>query len=294
MSYLIYLSTTMKTFTSLSMVTVLALASLGISVITLTRGTTLSASVADSSLARIQQDGSMRVCYAVWPPAVKKDAKTGELSGHDIDAMRFIAEQIGVEIEFHESTFGNMATAVASGECDIGTSLYMKIPRSAVVAFSRPLFFAGNSALVRAGDKRFTTIEDANKKGIRIAVATGESGDIFAKANLPNATIVPIDVESSNLSRFLLEVTSGRADIGIADAVTIKQFAAANPGTTDLFANRPFDINPDAWPMRLDDTAFISLINNSLLYMETSGKWAEFEKKYNAHWLHDVKTYRVL
>ncbi len=235
----------------------------------------------------------MSVCYAVWPPAVIKDAKTGALSGHDIDAMNYIADQIGVKTEFHESTFGTMATAVATGECDIGTSLFVKIPRSAVVAFSNPLFFAGNSALVRAGDTRFRTIEDVNKKGIRVAVANGESGHIYAKEHLTNATIVPIDVESSDLSRFLLEVTSGRADIGVADAVTIKNFAAVHPETTDVFANNPFDINPDAWPMRLGDTMFADFINNSLLYMETSGKWDDLEKKYNAHWLHEMKSYRV-
>ncbi len=75
----------------------------------------------------------MHVCYAVWPPAVIKDAKTGNLSGHDIDALEYIAEQIGVEIVYHESTFGNMATAVATGQCDIGTSLFIKIPRARII-----------------------------------------------------------------------------------------------------------------------------------------------------------------
>lgn len=283
----------MKTFQSLSTVTVLALIALCLSTVNFFRSAPAAASLSSDTVSAIQKKGVINVCYAVWPPAVIKDATTGKLSGHDIDALEYIASQIGVKIEYHESTFGNMATAVASGECDIGTSLFVKVPRAAVVSFSQPLFFAGNSALVRRGDTRFKTIEDANKKGIRVAVANGESGHIFAKEHLPNATIIPIDVESSDLSRFLLEVTSGRADIGVADAVTIKLFAAAHPETTDLFANAPFDINPDAWPMRLGDTAFQSLINNSLLYMETSGKWTELEQKYDAHWLHEVKNYQV-
>ncbi len=283
----------MKSPSSVTSVTILSLIALCLSAITLLRGSDAAATLSSDALSNIQKAGVMKVCYAVWPPAVIKDPATGKLSGHDIDALEYIAKQINVKTEYHESTFGNMATAVASGECDIGTSLFVKVPRAAAVAFSRPLFYAGNSALVRRGDTRFATIEDANKPGIRVAVANGESGHIYAKEHLPNATIVPIDVESSDLSRFLLEVSSGRADIGIADAVTIKLFADAHSETIDLFGSSPFDINPDAWPMRLEDSAFHLFIDNSLLYMETSGVWSDLEKKYDAHWLHEVKNYSI-
>lgn len=246
-----------------------------------------------SALSTIQKTGVMRVCYAVWPPAVIKDATTGALSGHDIDALRYIADQVGAKLEFSEQTFGTMATAVQSGKCDIGTSLFVKVARAAAVNFSTPLFYAGNSALVRAGETRFRNIEDMNKPGVTIAVANGESGHIYAKEKLPLATIVPIDVESSDLSRFLLEVVSGRADAGLADANTIAMFAAAHPGTTDLFAAKPFDVNPDAWPVRQGDPDFLQFINNSLAFMQANGTWQELEEKYDAKWLHEVTEYRI-
>lgn len=275
---------------------ILSVAAIVLSIASLfgTRGSaTPAASTEADTLAKIQSTKKMDVCYAVWPPAVIKDAATGELSGHDIDAMRTLAEGIGAEPVFHETTFGNMAAAIQSGTCDIGTSLFVKIPRAAAVAFSRPILYAGNSGLVRAGDVRFQTIEDVDKPGITVAVATGESGHIYAQDHFKNANVVAIDVESSDLSRFLLEVTSGRADIGIADANTIRLFAAAHPETTDVFANQPFDLNPDAFPIRHGDASFLQFVNDSLLYMQTSGAWAELEKKYDAHWLHEVKEYRV-
>ena len=235
----------------------------------------------------------MKVCYAVWPPAVIKDPKTGQLSGHDIDALAQIAKEIGAATEYHETTFGNMATAVASGQCDIGTSLFVAIPRAATIDFTVPVLYSGISGIAKKGDSRFKTVEDIDKPGIKVAVATGEAGDIYATAHFKNAQIVRIDVESSDLSRFLLEVTSGRADIGIADANSIRLFASSHPEATDVFATNPFNLSPDAYPVRHGDNSFLNFINTSLLYLQTNGTWDQLEKKYDAHWLHEVKTFKM-
>lgn len=274
-------------------ITVISLLALVLALVSLKRQPGDAQLVKDDTLAKILQTKKMDVCYAVWPPAVIKDSVTGKLSGHDIEAMETMAKEVGATINYHETTFGNMPAALQSGQCDIGTSLFIKIPRAAAVAFSRPILFGGNSGLVRKGDNRFKTIADLDKSGIKVAVANGESGHIYAKSHFKNAQVVAIDVESSDLSRFLLEVTSGRADIGIADANTIRLFAASHPETLDVFANNTFDLNPDAFPVRHGDINFLNFVNNSLLYMQTSGMWEEFEKKYDAHWLHEVVQYKT-
>lgn len=279
--------------TTLTIIAVLAIVAIILSFLAFRKSGVDNQSVQSDTLAKIQSTKKMKVCYAVFPPAVIKDAQTGKVSGHDVDAIEIMAKELGATVEYQETTFGNMAAAVQTGSCDIGTSLFVKIPRAAAVAFSRPIFYAGNSGLVRKGDARFKTVEDVDKPGIKVAVATGESGHIYAQDHFKNAQIIPIDVESSDLARFLLEVTSGRADIGIADANTIQIFAAAHPETEDVFANNTFDLNPDAFPMRLGDNNLMDFVNNSLLYMQTSGKWDELEKKYNAHWLHEVTEYQI-
>jgi len=276
---------------SISIVTILAILSLVLSVAALRKNNTTDRS--QDTLAKIQSTKKMKVCYAVFPPAVIKDSKTGQVSGHDIDALTEMANALGATVDLQETTFGNMSAAIQSGTCDIGTSLFVKIPRASAVAFSIPMFYAGNSALVRKGDTRFNSIADVDKPGVTVAVATGESGDIYASAHFKNATIRRIDVESSDLARFLLEVTSGRADIGLADSVTVGNFAKEHPEATDIFANNTFDNNPNAYPMRLGDTNLQSFINNSLEYMQSSGEWALFLKKYNAHWLQEVRQYEA-
>ncbi len=256
-------------------------------------GNTGTNAVSQGTLTKIKTTRVMNVCYAVWPPAVIKDASTGELSGHDIDATRLLAESLGATVAFHETTFGDMAGGIQSGVCDIGTSLFVNMPRAQAITFSRPLYYAGSSGLVRKGDARFKTIEDIDQPGIIVATATGEAGNIFAKAHFKHAEILSIDVQSSDISRFLLEVTSGHADIGIADANTIQLFAASHPETTDAFASRPFGLSPVAFGVRQGDQDFLNYINNGLLSLQTDGTWDALEQTYDAHWLHEVKTFQI-
>ncbi len=244
------------------------------------------------SLARIQQTKIMKVCVAEWPPFSQKDPATGKYSGVDIDAMTVMAKALGAEPAFIDTTFGNMPAAIQSGTCDIGTSLYVTPSRAAAIDFARPVLYGGDTALVRKGDTRFKNINDLNKSSVKIATATGESGDIFAKANLTNAKISSIDVDSSDQSRFLLEVTSGRADIGIADYNTIANFAKAHPETEVILSDSPFNLSPDAYGVRHGDTNLLNFMNNTILTMQVNGTWSTIENKYGATAFHqnlDIK-----
>ena len=277
---------------STTITTSLALIAMVLSAISILRPASQQASVLSNSLTKIQEKGQIDVCYGVWPPAEMKDPSTGKMSGHDVEAIEYIATQIEAKVVYHEQTFGTMASAVQSGVCDVAIAFFVKVGRSAAVAFTDPLYYVGNSVLVRRGDEgRFASLQDIDQPGVKVAVATGESGHIYAKEHFKKATVIPIDVESADLSRFLLEVTSGRADVGMADASTIRLFAAAHADTVDLFADAPFDLNPVGFAVRHGDTELLTFLNNSLLYMQTSGVYDELLQKYDAQWLREDKRY---
>ena len=238
------------------------------------------------SLAEIQKSKIMNVCVAEWAPFSKKDATTGKYSGVDIDAMNTMATALGATAVFHDTTFGNMPAAIQSGTCDVGTSLYVTPSRSAAIDFARPVLYGGDTALVMKGNTKFKTVADLDQTGVKVATATGESGDIYAKANFTKATVDAIDVSSSDQSSFLLEVMSGRADVGIADYNTIANFAAQHPETQVLFQSNPFNLSPDAYGVRHGDTNLLNFMNNTLLSMQVNGTWTAIEKKYGATAFH--------
>jgi len=270
----------------------IALIALVVAVIALVGAKGSVGAIGRDSLAEIQKSKQMKVCVAEWPPFSQKDAATGKYSGVDIDAMDTMAKALGAEAVYVDTTFGNMPAAIQSGTCDIGTSLYVTPSRSAAVGFTRPILYGGDTALVKKGEARFKTIADLDQTGIKVATATGESGDIYAKSNFTKATIVPIDVDAADQSRFMLEVTSGRADIAIADYNTIANFAKEHPETEVIFTEKPFNLSPDAYAVRHGDNNLLNFMNNSILTMQVNGIWNSIEKKYGATAFHqslDIK-----
>ena len=251
----------------------------------------------EDTLAKVEKTGKIVACTVVDPPAVIKDAKTGALSGHQIDALNLIAKNINATVVWSESTFGGVAAELQSKRCDIiATDLFELIPRAEVIAFVRPpLFYMGESALVKnyGPYSNVKNIYDFDKPNITVAVATGDAGDIFVKEHFTQAKITRIDVESSDLTRFAVEVSAGRADVAISDSNTIRLYAAAHPEVADLFKDKPFALNPVGWAVRQDDTKWLEFINTSLQFLDTQGILSELEKKYDAHWLHEVQQFQV-
>jgi polar amino acid transport system substrate-binding protein len=240
---------------------------------------------AGGTLQKLYKEGVLRVGYVVYPPTIIKDPETGELSGYFIDAVRFIAEVSKVRLEFVETTWATFMDGLQSYQFDLSIgATYRTIPRAMEVAFTKPIIYIGNGAIVRNDDGRFTTIEDFDREGIRIAVAQGEASHEYAKIHLEKAELIV--VSTADLSEPLTEVLDGRADVGLADSWTTFQFAREYPEVvTDLFADRPYNIMPVGWAVRQNDQEFLNFLNTSIDYLISTGQMREWEKKYNARGL---------
>lgn len=254
--------------------------------------------VSGDTLSRIQKTGVIDACTIIDPPSAIKDASTGDFSGYMADAMNIIAQQMNAKVKWHESTWGNATVDLKSKVCDVVVAqFFANISRAQAVAFTKPsLFYLGLSALVRKDDPRFQgtkNVFDFDKPDIKIAVATGEAGDLFIKDNFKNAQIVRIDVEAADITRFALEVSSGRADVAIAGADVTAIYAKAHPEIVDLFKDNQFGLNPIGWAVRQDDSKWQDFLETSLQYLETRGTLSALQQKYDAHLLHEMKQFKI-
>lgn len=253
---------------------------------------------AEDTLDKIRRTGQIDACVVVYPPEVMKDAKTGALSGICIDTIKTIAEKMNAKVVFHESTWGNATADLASGRCDVMASFYDSlIPRAMAVAFTQPpIEYVGLSALVRTSDRRFKKVKDVfefDRPDITVSVPTGEVGNVFVKENFKKAKIKPIDVESSDLNRFCVEVSTGRADVAIADMNEIALYAKAHPEVTDLFGTRQFYLAPASWAVRQTDFKWLHFLETALEFLNTQGTLPQIQKKYHAHFLRLDKQYKL-
>ncbi|MGH9425411.1 MAG: substrate-binding periplasmic protein, partial [Terriglobia bacterium] len=130
----------------------------------------------ESALGRVEKTEVLKVGYIVFPPAITRDPNTNKLGGHFVATIEEIARQSGWRLEYVETTWADFPAGLAADRFEVSIApTFVTIPRARSVAFTRPLFYAGNSAIVRRDDTRFTDIMSFDRPGITIAVTQGEA-----------------------------------------------------------------------------------------------------------------------
>jgi len=255
-------------------------------------------SAQDDTLDRIRRTGQIDVCVVVDPPYVIKDAKSGALRGEYPDAVNLIAKKMNAKVNWHETTYGNTIADLESRRCDVAAAYFSAlIPRALSIAYTTaPLAYSGDGVLVRKNDNRFSKIKgvfEFDKPDMKVTVASGETGDLFVRDNFKHAQVRKIDVQSSDISRFCVEVESGRADVAIGGINALEQYTKKHPELIVLFREHPFNLNPIEWAVRQDDIKWLHFLDTALQFLDTQGTLAALEKKYDIHQLHLVKQYKL-
>lgn len=252
----------------------------------------------EDTLDRVRKTGVIEACTVDEPPFVIKDSKSGTLSGVYIDAMNVIAQKMNAKINWHETTFGNATADLSSDRCDlVVAAIYALIPRAMVVSFiSPPLGYQGISAIIRKSDANSLKAKNIfafDKPGIIVAVNTGSAVDNFITEHFKKATIRRVDVQPSDLTRHLMEVSANRATIALYTDTECMRYAKSHPEVRVIFYNPPINIYPVQWAVRQDDLKWMQFMETSLQFLDTQGTMAQLEKKYGSHLLHLAKQYKL-
>ncbi|MBE9065252.1 basic amino acid ABC transporter substrate-binding protein [Leptolyngbya cf. ectocarpi LEGE 11479] len=158
-------------------------------------------------------------------PPFESQSDSGELVGFDIDLLRAIGDQAGVEIEFESLPFDGLIPALQAGTIEAAVSgMTITEERAATVDFSRPYFRAGLAIAIAEEDAEITSIETL--EGKKIAVQIGTTGAEMA-GGIKDAKVSTFD--SAPLA--LQELANGNADAVINDApATLDAIATGNIG----------------------------------------------------------------
>lgn len=215
-----------------------------------------------------------------YHPTTIVDPKTGELKGFYVDTFRDQFKTVGLDVEFVETKLGTFAGALKSNQFDVFIGGSFATPlRALAFNFSKPFMFMGYSAGIRKSDVgRFKTLADIDQPGVKVAVAMGSGGQEFAKQNFCQAEIIALD--TGDLTAPFMEVLSGRADVGVQDAVATSQVAAKHDNLVDLFGANPFNVLPISLAVAQGNQQLRNFLNTLIDYMNINGKWRNASKAY--------------
>ena len=232
--------------------------------------------VASGGELELVKAGSLTVCSdAPYEPFEFQD-ENGEWTGFDMDVVRAIAEDNGLELEVSVQPFDGIWLAPAAGKCDmVASSMTITEEREAAADFTQSYFDAFQSLLVRKDDAAKYNSLDA-LAGKTIAVQTGTTGESFANANKPEgATIQSFDEASA----MFLALESGQVDAVLQDYLINKE-RADKQGTSAVSVK--FEDTPEQYgfAVKTGDKALLDILNKGIDDLKASGDYKTIYDKY--------------
>jgi polar amino acid transport system substrate-binding protein len=164
------------------------------------------------------------------PPWHFEDDK-GQLTGMDIAMARILAKGLfddEKKVEYVRQEANARIPNITSGKVDVVIQFMTVSPaRAQLVAFSRPYYVEG-AALLTSPKSKYKSYADlkAAGKAIKASVLQNVDADTLVHNALPEAEVMQLDSQANVMQA----VTSGRADVGVVDASTVKWLAKRNPG----------------------------------------------------------------
>ncbi len=211
---------------------------------------------------------------AAYPPFELVDEK-GVIVGFDIDLVRAVCREAGLEAEFVNQPFDGILPGLQQGRFDAAVSaITITAERAAVVAFTDGYYDAGQTIGVRPDDERMRAVAGpADLAGRTLTVQLGTTGEIEAR-KIPGVTVRTFDA----IDPAVLDVVQKRADAVIADDPTLRDYAAKRGGIR--LAGAPFTEEKYGIAVRKDRADLVAALNDGLRRVRASGEYDRIRERW--------------
>jgi len=226
---------------------------------------------ATSRFDAIVSRGKIRVgTKGDYRPFTFLDKSTGKFEGYDIDAALALGKALGVEVEFVETKWPDLAKDFAADKFDIAMGgVSITLARQKIGFFSTPIMREGKTPIARCADKdKFTTVKDIDQPTTKVVVNPGGTNEAFARENFKSSDI---RVHNDNVTIFD-EIASGKADVMVTDASETRFQQKLHPGVLcAIHPDAPFNFAEKAYWMQRD-VALKDFVNQWLHIASETGE----------------------
>jgi len=217
---------------------------------------------------------------ADYPPFTYRDS-TGNLTGIDIEAARWIAARKGFEVEFVAVPWNQILDALVERRIDMVYSGMTITPeRHEKVAFTVPYFTVTKSVAVRS-DSHFT-MDDLSAGRLRVGAQAGSTAEEWVEMHLVHPGIMPAgqvflfpDVPSLTAA-----LVNGSIDASVSDTPVQQEAIAGKPlvilgeiPSSDMYAIA----------VRKADSHLLTMMDGGLRELMADPYWQVLLKRYGLH-----------
>ena len=195
-----------------------------------------------------------------------------DISGYDIDVVNAIAENLGVEVTYQDTSFDTIFRDVAQGKFDMAVAATTITPeRQKTVSFSDPYYEAEQALMVAPGSD-IATVEDLG--GVIVGAQDGPTGEAYANDETDASEVrgFPEGPDAVNALR------SGQVDAVIIDQPVAQDAVDAQGGVeiaTLIPTNELYGLYTSP-----DNTALLDAVNGALQELKDDGTIEELYQQY--------------
>lgn len=226
-----------------------------------------------SSLEQILARKKLRVAGIVGEePLYNKDLVTGAWSGFCIDFAKNIAEELNVELEVVETTYGSSILDLQSNKIDLSLGLTPTPKRALSTAFP-PSLYSNVFSIVSKKGFSAGTWADLNKPEVTIAVDVGSSHELVARRFASKANIIAFKTRDEAS----LAVATGKADCFVCTILIGLLSKKKNPQLGEFSMPRPYVETLSSPVVQYDNNGrFRDFISVWVDYNRSSGRIREW------------------
>lgn len=230
--------------------------------------------VAEDTLQKVQKRGVLHAGVKdLTPGFALADAKTGDISGYDVDMLRAVARKLGVRMEITPIKGDDRISSLTEGKVDIVAATMTRTKeREKFIDFSYTYFVTAQKFLVRKGTvQRLTDLADK-----RIGTVAHTTSEKNIRKKLPSATIV---LYNDYVPAFLALQNGEIFAISTDEAMLASILAKDGKGVFEI-SRLSISREPYAFGIRKGQKPFLRAVNRILLEMEKSGEAGKIYDKW--------------
>ena len=230
------------------------------------------ATAQESTLDRIQAAKSLRVC--IWPDYFGisyRDPKTQQLSGIDVDMAKALGRELGVNVEFVDSSFAKLIPDVLENRCDIAMFAIGITPlRQEKLRFTKPHLASDIYAITTKSNQVVRHWSDIDKPGVLVAVQAGTFMEPVMEQRLQHAQLVRVKPPATRER----ELLAGRVDVFMTDFPYSRRLLDNADWARLIAPPTPFSVMPYAYAVKPGDAQWLARVDDFVARIKRDGRLA--------------------
>ena len=242
-------------------------------------GTRLRSYFAKDQIEKIKKRGVIRIGTAGdYQPMSYFDKDSGKYVGFDAELAEDLAADLGVEIEYVETSWPTLSEDTMAGKFDCAVcGITVTDARKETMLMSEGYLGNGKTVLCRAEDAgKYISLEAINRPEVKVMENPGGLNEKFARENLPDAEIIIHDVNYEIPSL----IAEGKADVMITEIMEAGYYVGQDSRLAAPLIYEPFTHGQLGVLMPKESEELLSYVNDFLLREKESGRIDELADKY--------------